>query len=293
MKKEVVLLMFILLNTVYLYGQAPFTTLCIEQRLVKSVDDDKSTEDEPQRFLKAKDGVQTDTTKANKEVGFFKNNGLTINLLEEGDKRMSVASQVLYYKLYLSDPVDTSSLKKRIQLPLMVIAKVSTNYDSVSIANSIDALDYEASPITIRVMPSFSIPINGLKNVLLAGAYLDGRALNMQNHGGDGYKTELIFSSGFGLTYQGYAEAGIYNKSGELSEKGTFSISAMLQYAKGQDDVMARLFNSNSGEAWAFQSFLMFRGKEESKFNMKIGYQHFFQRTISGTKNNFTLSLGM
>ena len=83
-----------------------------------------------------------------------------------------------------------------------------------------------------------------------------------------------------------------HDKQGNY-EKGDWLVSAMLQGAVGDDDVIQKLFNTDKDFVTSFQSYFSFNIAEGSKFNLKIGYQHYFQETIAGTKNNFSIALGL
>ncbi|APY06915.1 hypothetical protein BWZ20_00755 [Winogradskyella sp. J14-2] len=299
-------------------AQAPFTTLAMEPTYVKATR--TGSDDSEKRYervdivklIKAEkdkgtlssfsmtdfkeqimDDADIEPTEDTNEVGFFKSSSLALNVLNNADSRASINAQVLFYKINFMTPVDSIASNWRYNLPVMIISKLSTSYDSISGASAIDVLDYEAAPVTLRIMPSFKISGNKkYKEELLFGIYADARGINVQNTETNDYDLEVVGSGGIGFTLTGHGEAGIYNKQGDY-EKGEWLVSAMLQGAVGDADVIQKLFNTDKDFVTSFQSYFSFNIAEGSKFNLKIGYQHYFQETIAGTKNNFSIALGL
>jgi hypothetical protein len=108
MKKYLTTLL-LLLPVLTAFAQAPFTTLVKEPRAVVR----RETPDGPV-FLSA-DSVETrkalespDDTEAEpttkRDVDFFSSNSLSLNLINKGNNRVSINSQVLHYKLYIANP---------------------------------------------------------------------------------------------------------------------------------------------------------------------------------------------
>lgn len=283
------------------YGQTPFTTLSLEPRFLKETGSaikkfEAITDSEPIRKIAkdtAKEKQEGRKSNKNDSLGFFKYNGLTLNIINKGENRLSVNSQVLYYKLYMCNPKEADSIQKyRFNIPFLVITKLSNNYDSVNASSSLDVLDYEAAPITLRIMPSFNKTFANYTDVFYWGGYVDLRVLNLYSPSKKNYDMEFIGSGGIGFTYQGYGEAGSYNPNGE-SAPGRYSLSVILQGAKGKKEVIQRLFNTDKDYVFSVQSYFIFKTKENSPLNIKIGYQYFFKKTIAGTKSNFSVALGI
>lgn len=299
------LILGILFLSIASYGQAPFTTLVKEPRfLEKKMNLDNTeklvaiTDSTVVKALLNKDNPALLTGKNIEEseknnIDFFKNNGLTLNLIDKGENRLSVNSQVLHYKLYVANPNEKNKYRiNRYNIPLMVITKLSSKYDSINASSSLDVLDYEAAPITIRLMPSFKKSFITYNDVFYYGFYVDVRGLNLHNPSENTYDMEFIGSGGFGLTYQGDGQAGTYNTNGEYAP-GRYSISVIFQGAIGNKDVLSRLFETDKEYVTAIQSYFLFKVSDNSPLNIKIGYQYFFQNTIAGTKSNFSLTLGI
>jgi len=305
MKKLFLTLTITLIFSNFLFSQAPFTTLVKEPRFVKkatNIDGSKKfeevttitsqaavIEDIDQQGLNDGDEVKT---KKN-DVDFFKNNTLSFSILDEGENRLSVSSQVLHYKLYVANPNERNKWRlNRYNIPLLLISKLSSSYDSINASSSIDVLDYEAAPITLRIMPSFKKSFKTYNDVIYYGLYADLRGLNLFNSETNDYDIEMVGTAGIGLTYQGDGQAGTYNKNGEYAP-GKYSISIILQGATGKKEVIGRLFDTEKDVIGSFQSYFLFKVTEGSKLNLKVGYQYFFERTIAGTRSNFSIAIGV
>lgn len=323
-------LQLLLFFCLFAYGtaqsQAPFTTLSVEPRYVKADTtsggkivfqefdmkgyknelneikdsfannsiDTVTNQKKLENIQKEGKGVQSTDSADSKDVNFFKNNSLALSILKEGDNRMSVNSQVVSYKINIFTRKDSdSSSNKKYNIPLMIISKLSTSYDSISGASALDVLDYEAAPVTMRIMPSFKVSSNKIyQEVWTVGFYADARGINIQNPETNDYDLKMVGSGGIGFTVRGSGEGGIYDEKGEL-EKGKWLVSAMLQGAFGEKETIQGLFDTEKDYVTSFQSYFVFRITENSKFNLKVGYQHFFQETVGGTKNNFSVAIGL
>lgn len=305
MKKLILTLLFTILICAFGFSQAPFTTLVKEPRFVK-----KATNiDGSEKFVSVeklsdttkvetninktdlKEGDEVETKK--NDIDFFKNNTLALSILDKGENRLSVSSQVLHYKLYVANPNEKNKWRlNRFNIPLLLISKLSSTYDSINASSSIDVLDYEAAPITLRIMPSFKKSFKTYNDVIYYGFYADLRGLNLFNSETNDYDIEMVGTAGIGLTYQGDGQAGTYNKNGEYAP-GKYSISVILQAATGKKDVIGRLFDTDNDVVASFQSYFLFKVAEDSKLNLKVGYQYFFDRTIAGTRSNFSIAIGI
>ncbi|WP_222984204.1 hypothetical protein [Flagellimonas meishanensis] len=294
-------------------AQAPFTTLVKEPVLLKKLENGYEMYDIEEQLGKVKAAHklkkeevnfnikkeyetilnEDDVMEPTNEVGFFKNSSLALNILSNSENRASINSQVLFYKINILTPVDEKPKNYKYNIPMMIISKLSTSYDSISGSSALDVLDYEAAPVTLRIMPSWKISKNEtFKEQVLFGFYADARGINVQNINADDYSVEVVGSAGIGFTFTGNGEAGIYNEEGNY-EKGNWLVSAMLQGAVGDEDVIQRLFSTDKDYVTSFQAYFAFNISDTSKFNLKIGYQHFFQETIGGTNNNFSIAIGI
>ena len=306
MKRLILTLTIVLLNFTFSNAQAPFTTMVKEARFVKKTTNidgkevfkkvDKVDASDKVEELDIEKSTLTDdqkvATKKN-DIDFFKNNSLSLSILNKGENRMSVSAQVIHYKLYLANPNEKNKYRiNRYNIPLMLISKLSTSYDSINATNSIDILDYEAAPITLRIMPSWKKTFETYNDVIYYGFYTDLRGINLFNSETSDYDIEMVGSAGIGITYQGDGSAGTYNKNGEYSP-GRYSVSVILQAATAKEEVIGRLFDTDKDFVTSFQSYFLFKVAEKSHLNIKIGYQYFIDRTIAGTKSNFSIALGI
>lgn len=284
-------------------AQTPFTTSVLEARVIKAVNNPENPADK--RFSAVTDSFEmyeflsnksTDTSLQApdlKDIDFFNSSGLSYTILQHGESRASVKTQVLHYKLYLATPTDSNMFSKNtVNLPLMVLSKLSSNYDSINASSALDLLDYEASPITLRIMPSFKFPFKNYNQTLFLGSYADARIINTYNNVQQAYYIDVVGSFGAGVTYQGNASAANLTAENEYVD-GRFSISAMFQIATGNKDLIASMFKTEENYVMSIQSYLAVKLFEKESLNMKIGYQYLFTETIIGTKNVFSVSLGI
>jgi len=302
--------LIILFAPFILFAQAPFTTLVKEPLLLKKQDNryimydieanlkDVKVGDKEKVYNdllndESENDESEDVIESTNKVGFFKNSSLALSILSKSENRASINAQVLFYKINFLTPIDSKPQNYKYNIPVMIISKLSTSYDSISGSSALDVLDYEAAPVTLRIMPSWKISNNkNYKEQLLFGFYADARGINVQNTNADDYSLEVVGSAGVGFTFTGNGEAGIYNEEGNY-EKGNWLVSAMFQGALGDEDVIQKLFNTNKDFVTSFQTYFAFNISDSSKFNLKIGYQHFFKETISGTNNNFSIAIGI
>lgn len=306
-------------------SQAPFTTLIKEPRTLKvtqgrsgenvlvatdSIENTdyfraKSNNPASRIFLKSKglaseNGVLLENTETEtivepeqKDIDFFRNNVLSYSILNEGENRMTVSSQVLHYKLYIFDPTEQNTLAlNRYNIPLLLIAKLSSGNDSQNTSTSVDVLDYEAAPLTLRIMPSWVLKSKYYTDALYFGFYADLRTLSVYDALADKNDMEVLGAGGIGFTYEGAGSAGIYNPNGEY-EDGKYSLSVLFQGAGGNKSLIDRLFVTENEYVTSLQSYFLFKINENNKLNIKIGYQHFFQKTVAGTTNSFSIALGI
>lgn len=303
-------LFFIIFFPLGLFAQAPFTTLAKEPFLMEKKENGYvmlDIENYVNRFNESKtksknsitfkkfllDSLSERPKEPINRVGFFKNSSLALNVINKTENRASINTQVLFYKINIFTPVDNKPKNYKYNIPLMIVSKLSTSYDSISGSSALDVLDYEAAPITLRIMPSWKISKNEkFKEQLLFGFYADARGINIQNIDTNNYDVKVVGSGGIGFTLTGNGDAGIYNEEGDY-KKGNWLVSAMFQGAVGDEKVIKSLFNTDKNYVTSFQSYFAFIISEDSKFNLKIGYQHFFKKTIGGSNNSFSIAIGI
>lgn len=321
MKK--LLLIFLITNSL-VHSQEPFSTPFREPIALKVVENEDGfkeyemvqAKDTIQKIIEEKKDFDNDTgiVVIKPKLGFFRNNSLTANIIGD-ESRYSINSEVLFFKLFIASPSkrvfkrkniyengrltgqqDQNAYQARVpkykyNLPLMLISKLSTKYDSISSSSAIDALDYEASPITLRVMPSFAIDFHNYNDKINLGFYADLRGLNVSNDNIDSTSDlEFVGSGGLGFTYKGDGEAGVYNEEGNYSE-GKYSISAILQGVTGKRELIQGLFETNKDYVMAFQGYFIYNSISDSRFDIKVGYQYFFEKTAGGARSNFTIGI--
>lgn len=289
------LLLLLLLISISIKAQTPFTT--ISNELIRGIEETKKDK----KSVSIRALGENETVKPNEKefetdkvpLSFFNNNSLSVNLINTGN-RVSVKSEILHYKLFIINPDSVKALtrKYRFNIPLLLISKLSTQYDSINSATSWDVLDYEAAPVTLRVMPSWKHKFKGYNDVIYYGIYADLRGLNMYNNTTEKYDMEFIGSGGIGFTYEGDGEAGNFNEKGEY-KPGKYSLSFMLQGATGKKELLQRLFDTDNEFVTSLQTYFLFSVDKDSKFNLKIGYQYLFQETLAGSKSNFSIALGI
>lgn len=301
MSKAISIFMIFILSALKSFSQTPFTTLVKEPRfLIKTTHENGllAVEDTAQlrSLVDSPDSTSgTDMVKSSikNDFEFFNNNAFSLNILNKGENRASISSQVILYKLYVANPTDDNTYRlNRYNIPVMLISKLSTNYDSTYGSSAIDVLDYEAAPVTLRIMPSFKKSFQTYNDVLYFGIYTDLRGINISNPESGTNDIEFVGSGGIGLTYQGDGKAGTYNPNGEY-EPGRYSISLIFQAATGRNEVISRLFETNNNYVTSLQGYFVFKISDKSRLNLKAGYQHFFQETVGGIKSNFSIALGI
>lgn len=302
MKKSILILSGIVLGMFKLMSQTPFTTSVLEPRVMQQVKNPNikgnrfKAVTEKQEIIDVLTGNDEDSTKiesATQDVNFFSNSGISLSLLNEGESRVSVNTQVLHYKLYIATPKDENTYSKhRINIPLMLLSKLSTNYDSIRASSALDALDYEGAPITLRVMPSVKLSFKNFNDVLFLGAYADARVLNTYSTIQDKYRSDVVGSFGAGFTYQGDASDAPYDKDLNYYD-GKFSFSAIFQLATGKQEVISSMFNTTDNIVMSLQAYLIVRLFEKESLNLRLGYQQFFKSTVGGTKTNLSIAIGI
>lgn len=293
-----------------IFAQTPFTTISMEPINLqiengktktfkfneKAFDDKKGAISSPEmETLDLNDNKNKETyvKSTPKPLDFFNSSSLSTSLINTGG-RVSINAEVLHYKLYVANPSPdhAKDRKYRFNIPLLVISKLSTKYDSISSSSGWDAVDYEAAPVTLRIMPSFRKSFVKFNDVFYFGFYADLRGLNIQNTSTNKYDLEFIGASGLGFTFQGDGDAGKYNEKGEYKE-GRYSISFMLQGATGKKEILQKLFKTDNEYVTSLQTYFMFKVADDSNLNIKIGYQYLFKETLAGTKSNFSIALGL
>lgn len=299
MKKQLPSILLIVLCKLC-YAQTPFTTLVKEPRLLE-----KKTSKSGKIFyaavydtLKIKNYLDNSpsivksnyTESEKKELLFFKNNNLSLNLANEGENRLSLNSDIIHYKLYVANPNENNTYRyNKYNIPLILISKISTSNDSISKSSAYDILDYNASPITLRIMPSFKTNFHTINDVIYFGFYSDIRGI--QTHS-DSINLSYISSNGLGLTYQGDSEGAKVSENGDYIQ-GRYSLSLMYQFATGNNKLIKSLFETEKGYVSAIQGIFVIKLGNDNPLNLRVGYQYYFAPILNGSKSNFSIALGI
>lgn len=302
-------LIILLMNSILTVGQTPFTTLLKEPRIIavkkvdgkeiyRAVNDTLTTyqffnkPDELAANLLSADSVNVDSyrTSDKKEILFFKNNNFALNLANEGENRVSLNSEVVHYKLYVINPNEQNTYRyNKYNIPLLLISKISTSSDTISKSSAYDILDYNGSPLTLRIMPSWKFQFKNLNDLIYLGLYSDLRGIQTDSNK---LNLEYLWSSGFGFTYQGDSEGAKVTENGDYIQ-GKYSISIMYQYATGNDKIIQSLFNTTEKSVSALQGFFIIKLGNDNPLNLRVGYQYYFSEILNGSKSNLSIALGI
>lgn len=282
------------------YAQTPFTTLVKEPRLLK-----KQTSTSGRLYYTAVYDTLTIKNYLDKhhimnreqysiseknELQFFKNNNLSLNLANEGENRVSLNSEIIHYKLYVANPNDNNTYRyNKYNIPLLVVSKISTSNDTISKSSAYDILDYNGSPLTLRIMPSIKSNFSSINDVIYLGLYSDLRGIQTSS---DKIKLSYIWSNGIGLTYQGDSEGAKVSESGDYVQ-GRYSLSLMYQLASGNNKLIKSLFDTDKGHVSAIQGIFIIKLGNDNPLNLRVGYQYFFSPLLNGSKSNFSVALGI
>jgi hypothetical protein len=299
MKKEILTILVIVLLSIKSIAQTPFTTLVKEPRLLE-----KKTNSNGKVFfgavydtLKIKNYFndssfdKTKFTESKKEeLLFFKNNNLSLNLANEGENRLSLNSEIIHYKLYVANPNENNTYRyNKYNIPLLLISKISSSNDSITKSSAYDVLDYNGSPITLRIMPSIKTNFTTINDVIYFGVYSDLRGIQTNS---EKLNLDYIWSNGIGLTYQGDSEGAKVNENGDYVQ-GKYSLSLMYQFATGNSELISSLFDTENNMAKSIQGIFIIKLGNDNPLNLRVGYQHFITPLLNGSKSNFSIALGI
>lgn len=298
--KNIIFALFFLTTSFYCYAQTPFTTLVKEPRLLKKnlTKRGKTSYEAVYDTLKIKNfnnkSPDIDSSQyvesEKKELLFFKNNALSLNLVNEGENRVSVNSEIIHYKLYVANPNESNTYRyNKYNIPLLLISKISTSNDSISKSSAYDILDYNGAPLTLRIMPSLKSNFTKINDVVYFGLYSDLRGIQTSS---DKLELSYVWSNGIGLTYQGDSEGAKVNENGDYVQ-GRYSLSLMYQIASGNNKLMKSLFDTNSGNISAVQGIFIIKLGNDNPLNLKVGYQYYFTKVVNGSNSNFSIALGI
>lgn len=299
MKKVLLCLILTIFFGTTIIAQTPFTTLVKEPRLLEKKANSKGKE-----FFKAVYDTLTiknyfndesfnksGYTESKKEdLLFFKNNNLSLNLANEGENRVSLNSEIIHYKLYIANPNEFNTYRyNKFNIPLLLISKISTSSDTITKSSAYDVLDYNGSPLTLRVMPSIKSNFTTINDVFYFGIYSDLRGIQTNS---EELNLSYVWSNGIGLTYQGDSEGAKVNENGDYVQ-GRYSLSLIYQFATGNDKLISSLFDTEKSSAQAIQGIFIIKLGNDNPLNLRVGYQYYITPVLNGSRSNFSIALGI
>jgi hypothetical protein len=277
---------FIGINT--LFAQVPFTTT-VTEKYSYYIEADPSKE-YGTAFLRNSE-LKTQRTANEVEIRldsvgalFFRNNSLGGDIIS-GSSIVRMSSNVLYYKLYF---YGSKTKDKRYFFPLLIVSRLASKYDSANVTSAIDALDYEGSPISIRLMPSWKKKV-GDENQIFYGLIADYRGLNIVKSPGN-YKYEQGFYCAGGFTYGGNG-SGQELGSGEVTP-GVWTFSALVEFFTSSSSVISEMYDTKENYVLSAQGIFNFFAGKDSGFNIKAGAQYFFSDPLNAQKFSLKLAIG-
>jgi hypothetical protein len=292
MKKKLKIILFMLAGAFSsINAQIPFTTIVKEKaKYYIEVDPNK---DFGRNFLKGKQLFIDNTGAAKKEISldsigpiFFGSNSISGDFIGAEQTVMRLSTNIVYYKLYF---YTDAKADKSYHLPLFLISRLSSKYDSSNVSTATDALDYDGSPVSIRLMPSWSKKV-GDENQLYYGFIIDYRGLNLTDEFGKS-KYRQGFYSAVGLTYGGRG-SGQRVGTGEVTP-GIWTFSLMLQCFLTDSDVIKEMYKSDEKYILSAQALFNFFAGKDNPLNIRAGAQYYFSDPLNAQKFSIKLGLGM
>lgn len=178
-------------------------------------------------------------------------------------------------------------------LPLFFFSRITTDYDTLTSAPSIDGIDFDGAPITLRLMPSFNVKI-GQENSLYTGLIMDYRGLNVVDENGSRFEHGMYLATGFRYTGQGMA----YTSMADDEIKGKWSLSVIGSTFISKCETIDYLFDvdENQANVTSVQVFLSFKvlDKKNAHVNLNASFQRSFNDFAgNNTGDIFKISIGM
>jgi hypothetical protein len=177
----------------------------------------------------------------------------------------------------------------RFYLPLLLISKFNTNYDTANLATITDMTSFIGSPLTMRFMPSYTCRV-GLENTFTIGHSSDFRTILYQDSLSQKLKTGFGYYGTIGLKYAGRGE--VRDETG-TSYEGNWSISALLYTFITSQEVQKQLFENQNKAASGIETIFKFKVAETkvTRFNIYASAQYQFNE--NGTENPFIFKIGI
>jgi hypothetical protein len=177
----------------------------------------------------------------------------------------------------------------RFYLPLLLISKFNTNYDTANLATITDMTSFIGSPLTLRLMPSYTIRV-GLENTFTIGHTSDLRTILYQDSISQSLKAGFGYYGTIGLKYAGRGE--VRDETG-TSYEGNWSISALLYTFITNQEVQDQLFDKQMNSASGIETIFKFKVAETkvTRFNIYASAQYQFNKP--GNDNPFIFKIGI
>lgn len=271
-------------------AQIPFTTV-VREKASYYIKADPGT-DFGRDFIRKKRVYDVESREATQKISldslgaaFFGNSALTGDIVGAEQTIMRLSTSIVYYKLYF---YTNSKKDKKLFLPLFLLSRLSTRYDSANVASSTDALDHDGGPVSVRLMPSWKKKV-GDDNMLYYGFIVDYRGLNVVQNGGQSNYKQGVYSA-VGLTYGG---KGSGQRIGGEESPGIWTLSLMLQCFYAESDVIKELYKSKESYVFSGQMLFNFFAGKNNPLNIKAGAQYFFSDPLNAQKFSIKLGIGM
>lgn len=202
-----------------------------------------------------------------------------------GDTNGNVTVNIIQYRLTVYTRGTASGDTTRYYLPLILLTKLQTNYNS-NFAAADDATGYDGGLFTARLMPSRSWQV-GAENRLMMGIVTDFRAIAYKDTA-DTEDTDTKFGWSFytsaGVTYSGVGDVRVESKQ---HRKGKWSASFLAYFSAASKSVLESAFD---GTQAIFGAEFMFRFNVNddtySKFNL-FASAKWMSKNIINTSDNF------
>ncbi|MEP7198011.1 MAG: hypothetical protein ABI851_15945 [Saprospiraceae bacterium] len=177
----------------------------------------------------------------------------------------------------------------RIYLPLIIISKFNTNYDSTNIATVSDMTGFNGSPLTMRLMPSYTVPI-GLENSITFGQTSDLRTIIYKDKISGKMKPDFGYYGSIGIKFAGRGE--VRDEFG-TSYEGNWSFSALLYAFIIDSRIQNQISQFNENIPMGLESIFKFKLVETkiTKFNLYGSAQYQFEHEENVSP--FILKLGI
>lgn len=178
----------------------------------------------------------------------------------------------------------------RFYLPLLLISKFNTNYDTANLASITDMTSFVGSPLTLRFMPSYTFRV-GLENAFTIGHSSDLRTILYQDSLSQNLKAGFGYYGTIGLKYAGRGE--VRDETGTNYE-GNWSISALLYTFITNQTVQNQLFDTNDKSASGIETIFKFKVAETkvTRFNIYASAQYQFNKTEADNPFIFKIGIG-